>query len=109
MKKISIVLQGAGLLALCCCPMLLNGCSSAVTLYSDVSHRDLSSENYHHTIPRVYGGTVCDWNELTSDDPDGLIAIFDLPLSAAADTVTLPYTAVRQSMYGNLHDPQTNR
>jgi|GEM_PF-3593800 len=104
MTKFSIVSQKAGLLALCCCPILLNGCASAITLYSDATHRDLSNE--HHPIPRVYAGTVSDWYYISSDDPDSLIMIFDLPLSAAADTVALPYTAVRQSKYGNLYEPQ---
>jgi len=106
MTKFSIA-RKAGLLALCCSPMLLNGCASSVALYSDAAHRDFFDTDV--TIPRVYAGTVFDCKYLFGDDPDGLLMIFDLPLSAAADTVTLPYTAVRQSMYGNLCNPQPDR
>jgi len=35
-------------------------------------------------------------------DEDWALVIFDLPLSAAADTLVLPYTVVRQSKYGDL-------
>ena len=87
--------------------MLLNGCGTAVALYSDATHRDFPGEN--HKIPRVYAGTVAEWNYLSGDDPDRLVMIFDLPLSVAGDTVVLPYTAVRQSMCGNLYDPPPNR
>lgn len=107
MKRFSIVSRKVGLLAFCCSPILLNGCASGMALYSDAAHRDLPGAN--HTIPRVYGGTVNDWNYLLGEDPDGMIMIFDLPLSVAADTVTLPYTAVRQSIYGNLYDPKPDR
>lgn len=107
MTRFSIASRKVGLLALCCSPMLLNGCASTAAIYGDATHRAPEGENF--TVPRAYAGTVIDCNYLFGDDPDGLLMIFDLPLSVAADTVALPYTAVRQSTYGNLYDPAPDR
>src|SRR3569833_2575209 len=87
--------------------MLLNGCASSVALYSDAAHRDFFDTDV--TIPRVYAGTVFDCKYLFGDDPDGLLMIFDLPLSAAADTVTLPGAAGRRAGGGGRGGPRPGR
>jgi len=57
------------------------------------------------SFPRIYSGTIGDGYCVTHD-PSGQIGFFcllDLPLSLAADTVVLPYTAYQQVHYGNYH------
>jgi uncharacterized protein YceK len=78
--------------------ILLNGCASIYTQLDD--HRKWNT-HYALTVPRVYSGTVVDWDGLTADNL-ALIALLDLPLSFAVDTVSLPWTIYRQSKHGYL-------
>jgi uncharacterized protein YceK len=97
MKMPSVIL-------LCCCSMMLTGCCTVATLVGDATGKFDCNPRY--TIPRAYSGVAADMTFLRDGAEDCIICAVDLPLSAAADTIILPYTLVTQSKYGNLCDKQ---
>jgi len=87
----------------------LAGCGSALTVLQDDADaaRDLRKQKtYCQSIPRIYSGLAYDFCVLNAPpDPSGFLvpmALLDLPLSGAFDTVALPYTVYRQVTDGNL-------
>jgi uncharacterized protein YceK len=87
----------------------LSGCGSVSTvLQGDAdAARDLrKKKTYCQSIPRVYSGVAFDFCTLNAPpDPTGMLApfvLFDLPLSAMFDTLSLPYTVYRQITDSNL-------
>jgi uncharacterized protein YceK len=95
-----------GLLALFCCPLLITSCASVASIAGDATHN--FDPPKHNKIPRVYSGVATDLSFIREAPEDVGLSIIDLPLSAVVDTFALPYTAVRQSKYGNLYDPGPN-
>ena len=87
-------------LFVCCCAPVVAGCSTLATLDGDANKTFDCNTKYR--IPRVYSGVANDVRFIREQGEDWMICIFDLPLSAVADTVALPYTAVRQSKDGDL-------
>ncbi|KAB2526527.1 YceK/YidQ family lipoprotein [Pseudomonas sp. GXM4] len=88
---------------------VLSGCGSVSTvLQADAdAARDLrKKKTYCQSIPRIYSGVAFDFCTLNAPpDPAGMLApfvLFDLPLSAVFDTLSLPYTVYRQITDSNL-------
>src|SRR4051794_31776034 len=89
---------------LCCSPLLLAGCGTVAGLYGKATGR---CDGYSgHTIPRVYSGVAIDMSYIRDGAEDSYVLVLDLPVSAAADTLVLPYTLWAQSKHGNLYDRQ---
>lgn len=87
----------------------LTGCGSVMTVLQDDADvaRDMRKQKtYCPSIPRIYSGLAYDFCVLNAPpDPSGFLvpmALLDLPLSGAFDTVALPYTVYRQVTDGNL-------
>jgi len=80
---------------------MLAGCSTVATIAGDRSPKNFCCRDGCQ-IPRVYSGVANDICFIRGQGEDSALLIFDLPLSAAADTLVLPYTLVRQSKYGDL-------
>jgi len=79
----------------------LVGCSTVATL-TGVANSDPSDRC---AIPQVYSGVAYDACLIRNGAEEygiAVIAVLDLPISAVADTVALPYTLVMQAEHGNL-------
>ena len=85
---------------------VLMGCSTTYTLIGNTN--TIPCENGGtRAIPRVYSGVAYDALIIRNGAEEWGIAVFavlDLPFSAVADTVVLPYTLVTQAEHGNLCD-----
>jgi len=84
----------------------LMGCSTAYTLTGNTNTTTFESGETCK-IPRVYSGVAYDAQIIRNGAEEWGIAVFaalDLPFSAVADTVLLPYTLVRQAEHGNFCD-----
>ena len=72
---------------------------------ADAARKLRKQKTYCQSIPRIYSGLAFDFCILNAPpNPGGIVSfvLFDLPLSAAFDTVSLPYTIYRQAADGNL-------
>jgi uncharacterized protein YceK len=85
---------------------LLSGCGTLMTQLPQFNRQFKKvkcGDDAPHYVPRIYSGTTLDvWAVITN--PPGQVGAFlllDLPFSLAADTVLLPYTAVRQVQSGS--------
>jgi uncharacterized protein YceK len=83
---------------------VLAGCSTVYTLVegTNAAAFDCSSGC---AIPRIYSGVAYDaWIIRNGAEEYGIavIAVLDLPFSAVADTVVLPYALVMQAEHGSL-------
>ena len=94
MKRIALIATAA-------VATMLTGCSTVATIAGDRSPKNFICQRGCR-IPRVYSGVANDICFIRGMTEDSGLLIFDLPLSAAADTLVLPYTLVRQSKYGDL-------
>ncbi|MAQ02380.1 MAG: YceK/YidQ family lipoprotein [Alteromonadaceae bacterium] len=94
---------------------LTSGCATIKTLdpaYNHVNIQHRGKQSYCKEIPRVYSGVAynaCKLNGEPSRTPNmgstlsGVPVFFiDTILSAVADTVVIPYTAVQQYQKGNI-------
>lgn len=87
---------------------VLSGCGSVSTVFqhdADVARNLRKQKTYCQSIPRIYSGLAFDFCMLNAPpNPAGAVSfvLFDLPLSAAFDTVLLPYTIYRQAGDGNM-------
>jgi len=86
--------------------LMQSGCASIISLKrtprADISPRDQAYAR------QVYGGTRTDWHEARSWIPGpswawpvGIVIFLDLPFSAVADTVALPFTIPYNLMMKN--------
>lgn len=87
----------------------LPGCASIVSVLPgndlNVSHSGmLYSCNSGDYLPRVYAGTVFDYQHFRAGRPQYLLTFIDLPFSLVMDTVLLPYTITTQMLYGDYCD-----
>ena len=82
--------------------MFLTGCSTVGTVMGGANGHQITDDR-RYTIPRVYSGTASDVAFLRVGGEDAGLVFFDLPFSAVADTIILPYTLVTQSKHGNLY------
>lgn len=90
------------------------GCGSVRTLSSDnvvqTSDLKLKGTGCGDTLPRVYGGVIYNLCVMSGDGQQrgGALyrvqpmPIFDMGLSAVADTLALPYTLYRQDRDGDI-------
>ena len=86
--------------------LLEGGCATVFALSPDRVEGGLyESPDSPKSFPRVYSGTIGDGYCLTHDRSGqiGFWCLLDLPLSLAADTVVLPFTAYQQVRHGNYH------
>jgi uncharacterized protein YceK len=93
-------------LCLLCVGLLAEGCATIFSLSPDRVEGELyESHDSPKSFPRVYSGTLGDGYCVTHDQSGqiGFFCLLDLPLSLAADTVLLPYTAYQQIHHGNYH------
>jgi len=93
-------------LCLLCVALLEGGCATVFALSPDRVEGGLyESPDSPKSFPRVYSGTIGDGYCLTHDRSGqiGFWCLLDLPLSLAADTVVLPFTAYQQVRHGNYH------
>lgn len=90
--------------------VVLSACGTVTTLSSSDQNisNDLSrGESYCESLPRVYSGVaydICKLNSKPSGTAIDLVVGFyllDGILSAATDTLVLPYTVVKQSEKGS--------
>jgi len=88
---------------------VLSGCGSVSTvlqLDADAARNLRKQKTYCQSIPRIYSGLAFDFCILNAPpNPAGFmvpLVLLDLPLSAAFDTLSLPYTIYRQAADGNL-------
>lgn len=119
MKTINVI----AVLALVIC---FSGCSTIQALqqshqnYSETEHAFIRSKgDCNISTPHIYGGTVLAFEQIffplmcpcSGENGLAFIALYpfflpffiiDLPLSIAADTITLPYTVYKQIKYGNI-------
>jgi len=77
------------------------GCSTVATIACGVAGNCICDPDYY-TIPRIYSGVFGDIGILRGDYAGRGVVLLDLPVSAVADTVALPYTVVTQTSKGNL-------
>lgn len=89
----------------------LVGCGTVTTLSSSdeqVRSRLKKKDTYCEFVPRTYSGVAYDFCTLNSKpigtDVEflGTLYLIDGVLSAAADTLALPYTVVQQSKRGSI-------
>ncbi len=106
------------------CLFTASGCATIFTVsesHDVVRYGGRKPSGCDVPLPQIYSGTLTDmrvilylpleWTDFCSSSNLGLITAFyfpvsfvDLPLSFAADTVLLPYTIYRQSVYGNIRN-----
>jgi uncharacterized protein YceK len=89
--------------------LALGGCGTVATVLqddADAAHGLRKQKTYCQSIPRIYSGLAYDFCVLNAPpDPTGILvplALVDLALSCALDTVVLPYTIYRQGIDGNI-------
>jgi len=89
----------------------LAGCGSIETPSNTDGRiaRDLDKRGtYCETVPRMYSGVAYDFCHLHSRPASTTgstfleLHLFDMGLSAIADTIALPYTAYRQATVGSI-------
>lgn len=89
----------------------LSACGTVTTLSGSdqkISSNLSRAESYCESVPRVYSGVaydVCKLNSRPSGTAVDLVVGFyllDGLLSAATDTLVLPYTIIQQSQKGNI-------
>jgi uncharacterized protein YceK len=91
---------------LLCAGFLQGGCATIFSLSPDRIEGDMyESWDSPKSFPRIYSGTIGDGYCVTHDRSGqiGFFCLLDLPLSLAADTIVLPYTAYQQIRQGNYH------
>lgn len=87
----------------------VSGCGTFNTVFRDdiAATRELRKQKtYCEAIPRIYSGVAFDFCLLhAAPDPTGVLiplALADIAVSGALDTVVLPYTIYRQTEDGNI-------
>ena len=90
--------------------LTISGCGTLNTVFREdiAATRELRKQKtYCEAIPRVYSGVAFDFCLLhASPDPTGVlipVALADIAVSGALDTVVLPYTIYRQVEDGNIN------
>lgn len=92
-------------------PLLLCACGTIQTTHQpeQLPSHEPSRRSYCNSIPSVYAGASYDLCASVFSRPGEVDAnllsaghLLDLPLSAASDTLLLPYTILRQLRHGNL-------
>jgi len=91
--------------------MCIQACGTITTLSesdTQISSRLTKQDTYCESLPRVYSGVSYDFCKLNSKPTGTAIDVgvgfylFDGLLSAATDTLVLPYTIVQQSDKGSM-------
>ncbi len=85
---------------------LLSGCGTLMTqlpAFNRQFKKVTCGDDAPHSVPRLYSGVALDiWSVV--QNPPGQVGAFlflDIPFSLVADTVLLPYTAVKQVKRGS--------
>jgi len=91
------------LLAVLVAAPIVAGCSTLVTLNAGHDNKQFQCDAGAY-VPRVYSGIFHDMQLIRRAKSPGRVAapVIDVPFSAVADTLVLPYTIYRQAHRGNL-------
>jgi uncharacterized protein YceK len=91
--------------------MCIQACGTITTLSNtdkQISSQLRKQDTYCDSLPRVYSGVSYDFCKLNSEPKgtfvDGMVELYLLDgiLSAATDTLVLPYTIIQQSDKGSM-------